>query len=119
MTEYPDNGFIYIATPYTHPDWNVMVKRFERVNAYAAKVMKAGIAVYSPISHNHVIARDHNMPTSWAFWREHDLVMVRRCVALHVIKQDGWQKSIGVCEEVSEARLLGKLVEYVEDNEDF
>jgi len=46
---------IYLATPYSHDDPEVMEERFALVTATAAQLMLAGYVVYSPITHGHAV----------------------------------------------------------------
>jgi len=58
---------IYLACPYSHPDSNVREYRFKMANRAAAKLMRDGHIVYSPISHTHPIAMEGDLPLDWAY----------------------------------------------------
>lgn len=110
-------GFIYLASPYSHPAPEVRHQRFEAVNKAAAELMRRGHVIFSPISHSHIIARDHDLSTDWGFWERIDLEFVKKCDELWVLKLDGWGKSRGVNSEISYAQLLGIPVKFIEPGE--
>ena len=109
-----NNTYIYVASPYSHADKEVMIKRYEQVRAYVADCLNKGDIVYSPINDNHPIAFHHDLPTDWQFWKKVDTAFIRGASALRVLKLDGWDKSVGVTAEVEYAKELGLEVEYVE-----
>ncbi|MCP4786572.1 MAG: DUF1937 family protein [Fuerstiella sp.] len=47
---------IYLASPYSHSDANIREKRFRDVCRTAARLMRNGDVVFSPIAHGHPIA---------------------------------------------------------------
>ena len=49
-------NYVYLATPYSHPDSGVREFRFVESCATAAKLMNIGFPVVSPIAHSHPIA---------------------------------------------------------------
>jgi len=110
-------GFIYLASPYSHPDPEVRHQRFEAVNRAAANLMRRGHVIFSPISHSHIIARDHDLPTDWDFWERIDVEFVKRCDELWVLKLNGWEESRGVCHEVDCAKFLDIPVKFIEPEE--
>lgn len=104
MNEKP---LVYLATPYTHADPKVCEARFRAVNAAAAKLMRDGLKIFSPISHSHPIAMAGELPIGWEFWREFDWAYLTHCHKIIVLKLDGWETSTGVTAELAFARELG------------
>lgn len=99
---------IYLASPYSHPDPQVMEFRFDQVCRVAGKIMaEQGIVVYSPIAHNHPIAVRINLPRGWDFWEKFDTETLTACKEIWVLKLDGWDTSKGVAAEVQIAKKLG------------
>lgn len=105
--------FEYLACPYSHPEAHIRERRFQAVNKVAARLMKEGRIIFSPISHTHPIAL-YGLPKGWEFWREYDLVFIQQCEKVIVLMLDGWKKSIGVQSEIRIAKSLGKPIEYME-----
>ncbi|WP_341232391.1 DUF1937 family protein [uncultured Methylophaga sp.] len=105
---------IYIASPYSHKDPAVMQHRYEKVKEYTAYLMRIGAAAYSPIVHGHDIARSHELPTDWEFWKAHCLAMLRKADQMQVLKLPGWQESKGVQAEIEFCRLCGINIYYRE-----
>lgn len=111
---------IYLAVPYT---WNPD-KAFEIANKMAAKLMKEGHIVFSPISHSHPVADylDSSLRTSQKFWMYQDLPILERCDELWVIEMgENGQKLIsnskGCISEIKKAKDLRKPVRYIRYNE--
>jgi hypothetical protein len=113
-TESAPSGIVYLATPYTHDDPAVRAGRFRVVNRVAAQMMARGEHVFSPISHTHEMSIQHGLPHDWNYWAENCRVMVSACSRMVVVKQHGWQESVGVRAEIELAESLGMPVEYVE-----
>lgn len=105
---------IYLACPYSHPDPAVRRARFDAANLCAATLMRAGVFVFSPISHTHPIAEVGDLPLSWDFWEPYDRLMIAACGALYVLTLDGWRESRGVSAEIAIARELGLSISYLE-----
>lgn len=107
---------LYLACPYSHPDPAVREYRYSTANRVASQLMKAGIVVFSPLSHSVSIARhipavemDHR------FWMDQDLPLLRRSDELLIIGLDGWTKSQGVKSEMFEAMANAKPITLVEE----
>jgi hypothetical protein len=101
MNTPKDIKFIYLATPYYHSDPAIREKRFYRINAFAAKLMEIGYAVYSPISQGHVIGEHLKKENqhSHDFWLKLDKLALAKCDMLLCYLQEGWQESKGMEEE--------------------
>jgi len=104
---------IYLAVPYSHPDAAVREARFQAVNLAAARLMKDGTHVFSPISHTHPIALVGDLPMGWEYWSAYDRVMLSACEKLVVLMLEGWRESIGVQAEIDIARELGMEVVFI------
>lgn len=103
----------YLACPYSHPDPAVRENRYTAVTRVAFELMKKGIFVYSPITHNIPIDR-LGIHGDWLVWRDFDHTMLSRCDRLLVLKLDGWEKSKGLAAEISHAQQLGIPIEWLE-----
>lgn len=93
---------IYIACPYSDPDPNVRRRRFAEVNLLAARLIREGEVVYSPISHSHPIT-ETGLANDWSFWQRQDLAMLKVCSSLLVYCLPGWDLSTGVRAEIDAA----------------
>lgn len=94
-------SYVYIASPYSHPDAKVRQDRFQRVLDFSALLLQKQIPVYSPIVFCHQIALDHALPTDAKFWLSYNFAMLKPARNLYVYCITGWDKSIGVTAEVS------------------
>ena len=104
---------IYLASPYSHPDAPMREARFRDVCRAAARLMREGHVVFSPIAHGHPIAA-YGLPTDWRFWEPFDREQLERCDELVVLTLAGWRESKGVQAEIQIARELGKPVRFLD-----
>ena len=104
---------IYLASPYSHEDPAVQHHRFLVVCRVAARLMRQGHQVFSPIAHSHPIAESGGLPGDWAFWEAYDYTMMDACKELWVVIMDGWGASKGVNAEIDYMRATGKSVRYI------
>jgi len=105
--------FAYLGAPYSHPDKEVREARFEAVTTITALLMKLGMVVYSPITHCHIVANNHNLPGDWSFWKPVNKVFLKHCSALLVLQLPDWSASEGLSKEINLAIELGKPVIYL------
>jgi hypothetical protein len=103
---------IYLVSPYTHSDPAVRQARFEAACRAAARLIRMGKSVFSPIVHSHQLCR-YDLPLDWQFWQQHDLKFLAMCDEVVVLKLDGWERSQGVQAEIAAARALGKPVSFL------
>lgn len=99
---------IYLAIPYT----GMQELSFKTANKVAAKLMKKGYLVYSPISHSHPIATQENLPKTWEYWEDVDTEFLKWCDYLYVVTLDGWKEGVGVQAEIRIAKACGKQIVY-------
>jgi hypothetical protein len=112
VIETRERSYVYLASPYSHPDKAVMQKRFEDVCAAASGLMSRGALVFSPIAHTHPIAVSGCLPRGWDFWKLYDEVMIGHAEKVVVLTLEGWRESKGVAAEIEIAKQLGIPVEY-------
>ena len=96
--------FIYLASPYAHPDPAVMQERFHQASYTVAHFLRKNITVYSPIAHNHYLACNFDLPRTWGFWQGPDLDMLFEAEELWILQLPGWEESTGVRAEREQAR---------------
>ena len=101
---------IYLASPYTNQDPEIVSARVKAINAHAALLMNQGHIVFSPISHSHYIAIENNMPTTFEFWQKHNHDFIVWCNLVMVLRMNGWQESRGVVDEIRYAKSINKKV---------
>ena len=51
------DGLIYLASPYSHPDFVVRQRRFDADCQATATMVRAGLIVFSPIAYSHPLTR--------------------------------------------------------------
>lgn len=104
-----DYDLLYLASPYTHNNKEVVLWRYHEVCRIAGKLIASGIHVLSPIAHSHVIATGHDikLPTDFEFWQQVNHNLLDRCDALLIAPIDGWMESKGVRDEIIYAKNKG------------
>src|SRR6185503_15575740 len=113
MNQHEHRHLTYLACPYSHPDREVRVARFEAVNRIAGELMRRGLKIFSPISHTHPIAEATDLPLGWDYWHEYDHAFLSASKKLIVLMLDGWRELTGVTGEIEIARNLGIEIEYM------
>jgi hypothetical protein len=105
--------FVYLASPYSHPDPAVRQQRFEAVCKVAFELMSTGIRVFCPIAHSHPIDIASGVMGSWAFWQYQDAPFLLLCSQLLVLTLPGWKESTGVAYEIKVASARGIPIDYI------
>lgn len=100
----------YLATPYSKYPAGIDVA-FVDAAKLAARLLKAGLKVYSPIAHTHPLAIHGKIdPLDHAIWLPFDEAMMRACDGLLVAHMDGWQQSKGVLHEIEFFTVASKPI---------
>lgn len=106
---------IYLATPYSHPEWEVKKERFKAASRKAGEMMAKGMYVFCPIAHSHPIdTYSFAHPKEGFWWLDQDFAVLERCDELCVFMMDGWDSSYGVTEEIKFAKENGIPITYLE-----
>ena len=94
-------SYIYLASPYSHPDEHVRLARFIAVCREAAIIFKQKRRVFSPIIHCHPIAVQGDLDLGIDFWGDYAAAMMMHATSLHILKLPGWEDSKGVKLEIT------------------
>ena len=103
----------YLSSPYAHPDPKVKDARLAIVTRVSYALMRRGIYVYSPLTHNIPIDR-LGFHGDWETWRAFDHSMLSRCDRILVLKLPGWDQSKGVAAEIAFAKEKDMPIEWME-----
>lgn len=91
----------YLASPYTRFKGGDIEAAFIEASKIAARLLLAGIKVYSPIVHCHPLSVYGNIdPLDHKIWLPFNEAMLIACDVLVIAHMDGWQESYGVSEEI-------------------
>lgn len=111
LTQFP---LVYLATPYSKYKLGIE-QAFIDASALAARLMLAGVKVYSPIAHTHPLAVHGNVdPLDHSIWLPFDEAMMHACAALVVAQMQGWRESYGVNHEIEFFTKAGKPIVYLD-----
>lgn len=105
---------IYLASPYSHPDQEIVNERFGKTIKATAKLLLERKIVFSPIVHCHHMAMVYQMPTSAEYWKQYNHGMLLAAKELYVLQLNGWDTSFGVKYEIEVATKLGLPITYVQ-----
>lgn len=106
---------IYIASPYSHIDPIVQLKREIDINKIAARLqVKYGYAFFLPITQSAQLCRyNKTLGGSFKKWAKVDLFLIgNKCDEVWVVMLHGWDKSIGVTAEIKHALKHNIKVRY-------
>jgi hypothetical protein len=109
---------VYVGQPYSHPDKEVVNDRVTAVARYMADRIgcKDGFVYYSPICHGQTIHLNAGVGNDYTCWENHSLAMLALASELHVLCLDGWEKSVGLCDEISFASHTGMPIRYFDQD---
>jgi NAD-dependent deacetylase len=105
---------IYIASPYSNKDTDIMEYNFQKVSALAAKLCSEGDVAFSPITYGHTLLNFEKMPVNWEFWENFCISFLKASDELLVYKMDGWEISKGVTAEIEYAKENNIPIRYME-----
>lgn len=97
----PPRTLAYLASPYTNYPDSIEIA-FREVSRIAAKLLTAGIHVYSPIAHCHPMSVYGDIDAlDRDFWLHYQETMMARCDVLIVAEMKSWRESIGIAHEMA------------------
>jgi hypothetical protein len=105
-------SFVYLGSPYSHPDQRVIDWRHEQTQAATAYFMLHGHVIFSPICHTHRLPVGQKHYLDFTFWMAQDLPILRQADELWVLMLPGWRESRGLSREIEEAQALGVPIVY-------
>jgi hypothetical protein len=101
----------YLATPYSHPDPDVMEMRADAASWWVKELILAGLIPFSTIHYNHSIAAAGQLPTDHEYWLEFNRAFLDNCNGVLIPWIKGWDTSKGIAQEINYAKMtLGKTV---------
>jgi hypothetical protein len=68
------------------------------------RMLKEGLAVYSPIVHCHELAKIVDMPRAAGFWEKYNFVMLEAAETFGILMLPGWEESVGIAGETKKAQ---------------
>ena len=107
--------YIYLASPFSHPDPHEREARVAAIAKITARLIAEGHIVFSPVAYTAEIQKDGDPP---AGWYRFTLRQLAACTDLWIYKQDGWQDSEGIKKEIAFAMGRGMPITYMEANDE-
>jgi hypothetical protein len=106
----PQTGLAYLATPYSKYPAGIE-RAFEDAARLAARLMLAGVKVYSPIAHTHPLAVYGKVdPLDHSIWMPFDEAMMAVADVLMIAEMEGWQESKGIAHEIEFFERAGQAI---------
>ena len=89
--------------------------RYEYTMKRTAELLKSGNHCFSPITHCHEMANQHEMPKDYSFWKANDRHFVSLSEAVIVLDMKtscglNYESSEGMSDEIAHAKSIGKPV---------
>lgn len=91
-----DEGFFYLASPYTHDNPIIVNQRVWQVHQAMGWLMSKRYHVYSPIWAAHQACKDYKLPTDHEWWWQSNRVFMSASLGMILLTIDGWGESKGV-----------------------
>lgn len=105
---------IFLASPYTHKDKEIMTLRYKAALKAAARLTKEGNIVFSPIIHSHPIAVTYGLPRDYSFWQAYTKsFIVNWAEVFSILCLRDWKNSTGIKDESTLAREVGLSFSYI------
>ena len=103
-------GFWYLASPYSKYRFGHDAA-FRAAASNAGILTRAGIVVFSPITHSHPLIQWGNVSgTDFAAWERFDRAMIDAAIGCILCRMPGWNESEGIKRELEIFRLQSKPI---------
>ena len=107
-------GRVYLASAYSKYA-PALDYACDVVSIVAARLMRSGVHVFSPIAHSHTIATRGGLdPLDAPLFIAFDKVEQDLCGLLLIVKMPGWEESDGIRGEFAHACLIKQPVLYID-----
>lgn len=110
IKDSPPMTFLYLGSPYSHPDPEVREQRYQAVLAAMARIAGFKIPVYCPIAVWHPVSSAHSLPGDHEFWWVQDEAFVQSCTMAWFLKIPGLEESKGCQNERLHLEKLKKTI---------
>jgi len=104
---------VFVISPYTHKNPDVVRDRVNRAEKYIAKLTMEGIVAYSTIAAMDHLVHKFELPNDYTYWKNHCTKMVSAAKEVYVLCLEGWEDSVGVQDEIKVATHHGKTIKYI------
>lgn len=98
---------IYLASPFTHPDSEMMHYRYTAAYRYCAQQMQLGNTIFSPIVYGYVFWVTGHAEANHHWWRDFNEHMLITAQEMHVLCLLHWEDSQGIAHEIDFAQRHG------------
>lgn len=110
----------FLSSPYSNDDAAVINERVYLTAKATAILLRRGEFIFSPILHGHaIVERESDVPGDWKFWQAYCKKFIDVSDKVFVLIIEGWDKSIGIGQELLHAQLQKKKIIYITFNDDF
>lgn len=105
---------VYLGTPYTKFPGGIEAA-FVAACELTARLLRAGVKVYSPIAHTHPVAIHGSIdPLDHKIWLPFDEAIMRKADAMAVAELPTWASSYGIAHEIGVFVGAGKPVIHID-----
>ena len=108
---------VYLASPYTAKGNPALeIWRYKEALRYVGEALGKPYFVYSPIVYFHPVALFMEVSGEATAWQDYNKCMLVQAQELRVLKLPGWDKSLGVAEEITWAKKYKLPISYVSND---
>lgn len=105
---------VYVSCPYTDKDPEVIKYRLMMFAKFAESIENGGKEhATSALFNQMLLDRGIKLDASYSYWQSYSRSMIHKSDRLVVLCLQGWDRSVGVSDEVEYAKFLNLSVEYV------
>lgn len=105
-----ESSLSYLATPYTKYPQGIDAA-YRDACTLAARLIRIGVNLYSPIAHAHGIALHGGIDAlNQRLWTEIDAIFLDKCEVLIVAHMEGWEQSSGIAHEIEVFERSGRPI---------
>jgi hypothetical protein len=114
----------YLASPYSTPKRQFMPNfaslfvRHHIMQRMATKLIQKGYILIEPISMCYYKSLIWHLPQEYGYWQRRDRKFIKESDGVIVCNIPGWQRSVGVADEIFYATKLKKPVYLVDINKE-
>lgn len=104
----------YLAGPYGDQSKTIMDNRYYLLAHAMVYLMRQGNLVHSPVVSYHHLVHTFTLPTDWDYWEGLCKAYLSISDRLIIFTINGWDKSVGVKQEIALAKEQGIKIQYMD-----
>lgn len=104
---------VYLASPYSSVENKEELMKDLFFIAHDFMRRNKGTTVVSPLFYHYSVNVVPGVDGDWNFWKNYSIDLLRSCNAMLINATEGWDKSIGLLQEIEFAKSIGLMITHV------